>query len=126
MKWKIIVVHIAVLNMGYKEKELINKRLLGLKKNERLFRSNSGMAWSGKSVKNGKYTIIENARPFYGMPEGWPDLTGWKEIEITQDMVGKKVAVFYAVEVKATGKLTEKQKKFKEVIESMGGIHEVI
>lgn len=109
--------------MGFKEKNLINEFLSNLPENMRMFRTNSGMGWTGKSVKKGDITAIKNARPFHGMPEGWPDLSGWTEIIITPEMVGKKVAVFTAVEVK-TGKLklSGEQNKFKNLIERMGGI----
>lgn len=109
--------------MGAKEKNLINEYLLNLPENVRMFRTNSGMAWAGKSVKKGDVTLIKNARVFWGMPEGWPDLTGWTEIEITPEMVGQKIAVFSVVEVK-TGrlKLSDEQNKFKDLIQRMGGI----
>ena len=111
--------------MGSKEKNLINEYLSNLPGNMRMFRTNSGMGWAGKSVRNDDAIIIKNARPFHGMPEGWPDLTGWTEIEITPDMVGSKIAVFTTVEVKATGKIKpeSKQGKFRDLILRMGGFH---
>ena len=111
--------------MGYKEKNLINEYLSNLPENVRMFRTNSGMGWTGKSVKKGDVTLIKNARPFHGMPEGFPDLAGWTEIEITPDMVGRKIAVFTTVEVKATGKINpeSKQGKFRDLILRMGGLH---
>jgi len=109
--------------MGSKEKNLINDYLSNLPGNMRMFRTNSGMGWAGKSVRKDDAIIIKNARPFHGMPEGWPDLTGWTEIEITPDMVGSKIAVFTAVEAKTGSlKLSDKQNRFKEIIEKMGGI----
>jgi len=108
--------------MGFKEKNLINEYLSNLPENMRMFRTNSGMGWAGKSVKNGDITAIKNARPFHGMPEGWPDLTGWETVVITPDMVGQKIAVFSVVEVKTGSlKLTDKQNRFKELILKMGG-----
>jgi len=111
--------------MGFKEKNLINEYLSNLPENMRMFRTNSGMAWAGKAVKKGDITLIKNARVFWGMPEGWPDLTGWTEIEITPDMIGQKIAVFTTVEVKATGKIKpeSKQGKFRDLILRMGGLH---
>ncbi len=108
--------------MGYKERDIINEYLLNLPENMRMFRTNSGMAWAGKSVRKGDITAIKNARPFHGMPEGWPDITGWETVTITPDMVGQKIAIFSVVEVK-TGrlKLSDKQNKFKSLIEKMGG-----
>ena len=109
--------------MGFKEKNLINEYLSNLPENMRMFRTNSGMGWAGKAVKKGDITLIKNARVFWGMPEGWPDLTGWTEIEITPEMIGQKIAVFTAVEAKTGSlKLSEKQNRFKEIIEKMGGI----
>lgn len=108
--------------MGFKEKNLINEYLSNLPENMRMFRTNSGMGWAGKSVKKGDITLIKNARPFHGMPEGWPDITGWETIEITPEMVGSKIAVFTAVEAKTGSlKLSDKQNRFKEIIEKMGG-----
>ncbi len=108
--------------MGAKEKNLINEYLLNLPENVRMFRTNSGMGWAGKSVKKGDITLIKNARPFHGMPEGWPDLTGWETVVITPDMVGQKIAVFSVVEVKTgSTKLSKKQNQFKELILKMGG-----
>lgn len=108
--------------MGAPERDIINRVLLGIPENERLFRSNSGQAWAGKAVKKGSITVIKNARPFHGMPSGWPDLCGWTSVEITPDMVGQKIAVFTGVEVKATGGLNPDQKRFKSLIERVGGI----
>lgn len=105
------------------ERDIINDLLISLPDNERLFRSNSGMGWQGESVWHDKKLIIRNARPFHGLPEGFPDLCGWKSVTITPDMVGQTVAIFQGVEIK-TGrlKLTEMQKKFRDVIIKMGGI----
>lgn len=114
--------------MGQKERDIINPRLISLADNERLFRSNAGMAWAGNAVRKGDITIIKNARPFHGMPTGWPDLTGWTSVTITPDMVGKTVAIFTAEEVKATGKIIpgSEQDGFREIITRMGGIHRVL
>lgn len=112
--------------MGAQERNLINTRLAGLAPNERLFRANVGVAWAGKAVRKGRLTVIADARPFHGMPEGFPDLVGWTSITITPDMVGQTMAVFTAEEVKATGKLTAAQERFRELITRMGGIWRVI
>jgi hypothetical protein len=113
--------------MGHKENKLKCKRLLNLKPSERLFRINAGMAWTGTDIiKKGKFLIIKNPYPFHGAPTGWPDLCGWTEITITPEMVGQKVAVFTAEEIKATGTLSTDQKKFRKIIERMGGIFKVL
>ena len=113
--------------MGQKERDLINQMLLHLDENERLFRINAGMAWTGEVAKKTENMIIlKNPRPFHGAPNGWPDLCGWETKIVTLDMVGTKVAVFVGEEVKATGSLSKAQKKFRDIIERMGGIYRVL
>lgn len=115
--------------MGQKERDLINTRLKNLEKNERLFRINAGMGWTGNAERHGEIMVIKNPRPFHGAPDGWPDLSGWTEITVTPEMVGKKIAVFTGEEVK-TGKQKIKkdsdQDKFREIILRMGGVFRVI
>jgi len=126
--------------MGIKEKNVINERLLNLKPNERLIRLNAGMAWTASPkqiyraskkmniIVNKGDMILKQARPFHGAPVGWPDLSGFTQIEITSDMVGKKIAVFTGEEVKATGSpiLKKHQKLWQELILKMGGIFKVL
>lgn len=113
--------------MGIKERDLINNRLLNLKPNERLFRINSAMAWAGKVVKKtGKFIILNDPYPIHSAPEGWPDLCGWETIEITPEMIGQKIAVFVGEEVKATGKLSKEQNRFRDIILKMGGAFRII
>lgn len=116
----------VICRMGKKERDIINERLLTLADNERLFRINAGMGWAGKVTRKGRFVVIDNPRPFHGAPDGFPDLAGWTTVEITSDMVGRRVAIFTSEEVKATGKLTADQERFKAVIERMGGIHRIL
>lgn len=80
-----------------------------------LFRTNSGKAWlSGagpaKSLPNGS-VLVPAARPVaLGLAtmdghtmEGLGDLTGWTDIEITPEMVGRRIPVFTMIETKETG-----------------------
>jgi hypothetical protein len=54
---------------------------------------------------------------------GGSDLIGWKSVEITPDMVGKKVAVFTAVEVKGPqGRPTADQMHFLATVARAGGL----
>jgi hypothetical protein len=54
---------------------------------------------------------------------GASDLIGYKSVVITPDMVGGKIAVFTAVELKTkTGKLTAEQNVFLQTVASNGGI----
>ena len=39
----------------------------------------------------------------YGLSIGSSDLIGWRSVEVTPEMVGKRVAIFAAVEVKRPG-----------------------
>ena len=109
-----------------KESERIREILAGLTPDQRLFRVNSGMGWAGKLVsRTPDILVLHKPRPLHAAPEGWPDLCGWTEVEITPDMVGQRVAVFTGVEVKVTGKLSKSQAKFRDIITRMGGIFRV-
>jgi hypothetical protein len=114
--------------MGTKENRIINQILCEMPENQRLFRINAGVGWTGKMASTGKLNMIvlENARPLRAAPKGWPDLTGWTSIEVTPDMVGQKVAVFTGIEVKASGKVTDIQESFGSLLKRMGGIHKVL
>lgn len=89
-----------------------------------LFRANVGEAWTGDVKKMpGRKVLIENARPFSsGLPAGFSDLFGLVSVEITPDMVGQKVAVFTALEVKtANGRASDNQKAFIQAVNDNGG-----
>lgn len=114
--------------MGEAAKRLEDERLLNQGPNKRLFKTDAGPSYQGEVVKhNGNILILKNPRKLCGLPLGWPDLTGWETVEITPDMVGKKIAVFCAEEIKA-GKdsMSKKQTGFKRIVESMGGIYRII
>ena len=61
----------------------------------------------------------------YGLCKGSSDLIGWTPVTITEDMVGKKIAVFTAIEVKLNKngkyKATDLQKAFISAVKSAGG-----
>lgn len=78
----------------------------------RLFRNNVGML----EDRNGQ-------KVRYGLCTGSSDLIGWKEVTVTPEMVGKKVALFVAIEVK-TGKMlpTADQINFSQAVANAGGI----
>lgn len=81
-------------------------------KNVRLFRNQTGVY----QLKDGRY--IQS-----GLAKGSADLIGWKSIEITQEMVGKKVAVFLSVEVKTkNGRMSEEQQNWLNKVNDDGGI----
>jgi len=77
----------------------------------RMFRNNVGMLEDKKGNK-----------VRYGLCVGSSDLVGWKPITITPDMVGSKVAVFTAVEVKSsTGSIRPEQADFLKTVKDSGG-----
>ena len=90
-----------------------------------MFRQNVGMGWSGHEVeRRGGSVLVHGARPLHaGLCEGSSDLIGWTPVEITQDMVGKTIAVFTAVECKRPGaRATRAQENFLRQLRSAGGI----
>lgn len=78
----------------------------------RLFRNNSGALQD----RNGTWVR-------YGLAVGSSDLIGLKSIVITEDMVGKRVAIFVALEGKAQyAKTTDEQEAFIAMVRDKGGI----
>lgn len=58
-----------------------------------------------------------------GLCDGAGDLIGYKIVTITQDMVGKTVAVFSSWETKVKkGRASKEQENFKDIINKDGGI----
>lgn len=95
-----------------------------------LFRVNVGQGYTGNGTtrhKNGDVTV-KNARPFNtGVPKGYSDLSGYKKITITPDMVGKSVAVAVFAEVKtANGKIRDEQVNFIQRAKNAGCIAGVV
>lgn len=90
----------------------------------RIFRNNVGTAWNGKNyaTKDGK-RVIENAQLIrFGLCKGSSDLIGYTSKTITPDMVGQKVAVFTAIEVKKKGgKQSPEQINFIKRLNDAGG-----
>lgn len=100
-----------------RERNVINEILLNLPPNQRMFRNNCGMA----DMPNGGKVKYGVCNP------GGSDLIGWTSVEITPEMVGQKVAVFTAIEVK-TGKVrvSPAQKNFLQQVQAAGGKGEII
>lgn len=91
------------------------------------------MGWIGRSRRISKPEIvqlkpgdiiIQDGRPLHaGLCEGSSDLIGWTERTVTPEMVGKKVAIFTAVEVKTiNGRATAEQLNFISRVRQAGGI----
>ena len=107
------------------EIKLQNKILLRFSNGAtRLFRNNVGVAWQGRMLKNNRGTVIlENARPLHaGLMKGSADLIGWQSVEITHEMVGKRIAIFTSVEVKGKGtRTTPEQIVWRQNVSDAGG-----
>lgn len=81
-----------------------------------VFRNNVGLA-----------VYPDGTRVRYGLAPGSSDLIGWRSVEITPEMVGQRVAVFVAVEVKtATGRATPQQLNFIAQVQQAGGIAAIV
>lgn len=97
----------------------------------RLFRQNTGMAWTSNKTEIVKMekkivvrpgdVVLRNARPFRSGFPGWADLGGWVSVEITPDMVGKVFAQYVAAETKKDTKATQDQADFLEAVRRAGG-----
>ena len=58
----------------------------------------------------------------FGLCKGSSDLIGFKSVTITPEMVGQKIAVFTAIEVKTpSGKATAEQMNFINRVREFGG-----
>ncbi len=94
--------------------------------NIRMFRNNVGVAYQGnvKDLGFRKKLIINSSVIKFGLCPGSSDLIGWKSITITPEMVGQRIAVFTAVEVKRPKKsrASEGQLNFIEQVKQAGGI----
>jgi len=121
--------------MNSEETNLVRSIMLKLGKipSIRLFRNNIGNAWIGKSVKftqrqnvtvNPGDVLVQQGRFFNaGLCVGSSDLIGLKSVVVTPDMIGKKIAVFTAIEAKTkTGKPSTEQVNFINMVNSLGGI----
>jgi hypothetical protein len=77
----------------------------------RLWRNNTG------ALKDATGRLVR-----YGLCPGSSDLIGFRTVTITPDMVGRKVAVFAAIEVKDGGRATAEQQAFIAMVRERGGI----
>ena len=97
------------------EKQATINLKISLNHSETIFRNNNG------ALKDSSGRLVK-----YGLGSGTSDFIGWTLKTITQDMVGKSVAIFTAIEVKASdGKLTTDQKKFIDLVKKNNGIAKV-
>lgn len=91
-------------------------RRAGARSDTRLFRNNVGVA-----------VYPDGSRVAYGLCPGSADLVGWRSVEITPAMVGKKVAFFVAIETKGPlGRVSADQANFLERVREAGGIAGIV
>ncbi len=91
---------------------------VGLLPDVRLWRNNSGKL---PDPRTGRWVQFGVASP------GGSDLIGYRTITITPDMVGQRVAVFTAIEVKTpTGRATPAQQHFIDHVRRSGGIAGIV
>ncbi|MEN9767466.1 MAG: hypothetical protein RLZZ32_1426 [Cyanobacteriota bacterium] len=77
----------------------------------RLWRNNTG------ALKDARGQLVR-----YGLCPGSPDRVGLRTIIVTPEMVGKKIAVFAAIEVKDRGRPTKQQQTFIKFVQDAGGL----
>lgn len=101
----------------------------------RLWRNNVGTGWAGNKpifirerqeiTVNPGTVVIPHARPLHaGLCTGSADYIGFRRVVITQEMVGKTVAVFSSVETKVpkSGRVTPVQQNWCDMVNNSGGI----
>lgn len=83
----------------------------------RLFRNNRGLFFTRPDATG------ESRPVMCGLANGSGDLIGFTVVEITQEMVGQRIAVFTSVEAKTrTGSPGVVQRNWLEMVRTMGGI----
>lgn len=91
----------------------------------RVFRNNVGQAWTGERRRQADGSLLLR-RPIpvdFGLCKGSSDLIGFVPVTVTPEMVGRRVAVFLAIETKdETGRPTPEQRQWIEFINSHGGL----
>lgn len=97
-----------------------------------VFKNNTGSAYRGvmkRDIKN-RRVIVMPQLVSYGLIKGSSDLIGITPKIITQDMVGQKIGIFTALEVKKNKKgnyrATPEQKAFIQMIKNNGGMAGVV
>lgn len=97
----------------------------------RLWNNPVGFGWAGDILRMGPnrtVSLINAYQITYGLAKpGGSDLIGFTMIEITPDMVGRRIAVFTAQEVKRPGEpVPDHQQKFIGFVRESGGIAGVV
>lgn len=99
--------------MATRETNVLKRIMLALAGKAVVFRNNRGL-----------FLTLDGSRKVRAGLEmnGSSDLIGWTSVEVTPDMVGQRVAIFTAIEVKTnTGRASDSQKNFISRIVDAGG-----
>lgn len=112
------------------EHDIMNRVQVAVSKlKTRVFRNNVGVGWTGQRVSSSGSeagtVVLRGARPLRaGLGVGSSDLIGWTPVDITEEMIGKTVAVFTALEIKSSlaSKPTKEQQNFLSAVKDAGGI----
>src|SRR3978361_871677 len=91
----------------------------------RVFRNHVAKGFTGEFVRTeAGFTVLKNARrASFGLCVGSSDVIGFRTVVITPNLVGKTVAVFIAIEVKAAaGRPSPKQSAFIRAVQQAGGL----
>jgi hypothetical protein len=118
--------------MGYLEKEIAREHLQTLGVDQRRARISCGSAWVSDKVLHVKRPtevklfpgdiVLRGGRAFHGAPAGTADYVGFDSVVVTPDMVGQRVAIFAADEIKSPrDRLSKLQKRFKAMVIRLGG-----
>ena len=100
--------------------------MLAIGRTARVFNNPVGNGWMGKVVaeRYGMVTLAGARRVAYGLHVGSSDLIGWNSLLITQEHVGRRLAIFSALEVKKPGgrhPVTADQQTFIAAVLAAGG-----
>jgi hypothetical protein len=125
--------------MGILENNLIKEiQIKTSKLGWRLFRNQTGTGYQGQVIKTkpGKHfvefepgdIILRKPRFIeFGLVKGSHDMIGWRPVKITQEMVGRILAVFTSREVKTKNvKVTKEQLNFERVVNESGGDAKIV
>lgn len=102
-----------------------------------VFRNDNGCGYVGGRVlriresgmmpiEKGQLVVVNPSKITYGLYPGSGDYVGWTPIEITPDMVGKRIAVFTSVEIKTKNdNMSNRQINWFKRVKEAGGIAEI-
>jgi hypothetical protein len=99
---------------------------LGQEPDCRLFRNNVGAAWQGQpvgAVNRRRVVLLCPHRVVYGLAPGSSDLIGWRSVLVPPELVGRRIAIFTALEIKPPGEtVPDHQGRFLDRAAAAGAI----